>query len=923
MRLPGLLAVVLVSTACATTPPPLAKSTRQITTAAAAIATAPAAPLPPRKIVAFEGVTEYALDNGLRVLLVPDRALPTVTVSIHYNAGSAVEGSGEAGLAHLFEHMLFKGTTTRDNLWAELERHGAQMNGYTWVDSTQFFETLPASEENLAFAVDLEADRMVHSRLLQADLDKEFSVVRNEFEMTDSNPLRILRERMLSTAYRFHGYGRPTLGSKSDIEKVPVERLREFYRRWYRPDNATLVIGGRFDAARALAIVGKSFGGLQRPSTPLPAQYSVEPPQDGDREVVVRRGGDVGFVGLVYHGVAASADDYAAEMALGDILTRKPTGRLYRGLVGSGLAASIEGTVWPWSGPGALQCFARVRKDQSLERARTRMVELVEKLGDVDADEVERFKRRALKQIQFEIMDANWLSQDLGEWAVRGDWRLFYLLRDRIAALTAAQVNAFASNHLKPANRTAGLFVPTAKIDAAPLAERPRVAPMVQSYAREDAASEGEAFEATLPAIERRLQRSQLAVGTKLALLPKATRGHAVRLVVDLPFGSADDLRGKRAALELLPQMLLRGTRRHTRAQLEDEWDRLQAHATVDDPDVNEVRLVVTTVRAMVPQVIALVAEIVKQPAFDAAELELYRKERLAELEERLQTPMSRSWNEIMGRVDPWPADDLRHVATYAERIAATKLVKAGELADIQRALWGASDAMVALVGDFDAAEARKVLEREFGSWKSPRPYRPIARPYQATRPSSESIRIADKSVAYLTVGQALDVRDDDPDYAALVLANYVLGGGMKSRLVARLREKEGLSYGTSAYISADRRDRRGSLLAWAMCATQNVDKALRGLREEIARLVERGIPQAELDEAKKSYRLQLEDNLASDEFVAGAVVDELTAGRNLEVWLRRNQRIEALTSADVQTAMAAHLRPSDFAAVQAGDFKP
>jgi zinc protease len=887
---------------------------------------AAAEPPTPQKVVAYEGVSEWRLANGLRILLVPDRALPTVTVSIHYHMGTAVEGAGEAGLAHLFEHMLFKGTTTRNNLWAELHDHGAQMNGWTWVDSTQFYETLPASDANLDFALDLEADRMVHSRLLQGDLDKEFSVVRNEFEIGESSPLRVLRDAMLSAAYRFHGYGRPTLGNKSDIEKMPVEKLRDFYKRWYRPDNATLVIGGRFDDKHALAEAQKRFGALPRPLQPLPQRYTVEPVQDGEREVVVRRAGDVGIVGLIYHGVAASADDYAAEMALADILAHKATGRLQAALVDTGLAASVETAEWPWAGPGVLQLFARVRKEQSLERARDKMLAVVEKLGDVHQEEVERFKRRFSKQSQLEIMDAAELSQDLGEWDVRGDWRLFYWLRDRVQQLDAAQVNAFARGHLKASNRTLGLFIPSAALDRAPLAETPNVAPLVAGYARDDAAAEGEAVEASLPSIDARVQRRELKSGMKLLLLPKTTRGHAVRLVVDVPFASAAELRGRHGAVSLLPGMLLRGTRRLSRAALEDEWDKLQATVRHggDNVDDNEVRLTVTTTRDKLPAVIALVGEVLQHPAFSPVELESYRKEYLARTEELLQQPQTRMWTALWQRIVPqFPVGDVRRERSLEERIADARAVKASDLVAVQRQL-GAGAAVAAIVGDFDVAAAQRALDESFGAWKAPTPYRPLERPFAATTAATESIRLADKPMAILGLGQAMALRDDDPDYPALVLGTFVLGGGMKSRLIERLREKEGLSYGTNAFVQADRREHRGLLVvAYAMCATANAERALRGLREELARLLRDGIPADELQAAKKSYRLQLEDSLASDDFVANALVDEAVVGRTLATWQARNQRIQALSPDDVKAALARHLTPSAQATVQVGDFKP
>ena len=293
---------------------------------------------PPRPGPSIEGISSYELHNGLRVLLFPDATKSTVTVNITYFVGSRHEGYGESGMAHLLEHMVFKGTPTRDNIWALLENHGAFFNGTTWVDRTNYYEVLPASTENLEFALALEADRMVNSKISGDDLRKEFSVVRNEFEMGESYPLHILEERMFSAAYLWHNYGKSTIGSRSDIERVPVENLRAFYRQYYQPDNAMLVVAGRFDSAETLGLIQRYFGTIPRPARVLPATHTVEPPQDGERTVVLRRSGDVSAVGVMYHGLPGSHPLFVAEEALVDVLTAEPSGRLYRALVESGMA---------------------------------------------------------------------------------------------------------------------------------------------------------------------------------------------------------------------------------------------------------------------------------------------------------------------------------------------------------------------------------------------------------------------------------------------------------------------------------------------------------------------------------------------------------------------------------------------------------
>ena len=182
----------------------------------------------PVKITTVEGITEYRLDNGLRFLLFPDPTKQTITVNITYLVGSKHENYGETGMAHLLEHLVFKGTPRHPNIPQELTEHGARPNGTTWTDRTNYFETFSATEENLRWALDLEADRMINSFISKEDLDSEMTVVRNEFESGENNPWRVLMQRMMSTAFDWHNYGKSTIGARSDIEKVPIERLQDF-----------------------------------------------------------------------------------------------------------------------------------------------------------------------------------------------------------------------------------------------------------------------------------------------------------------------------------------------------------------------------------------------------------------------------------------------------------------------------------------------------------------------------------------------------------------------------------------------------------------------------------------------------------------------------------------------------------------------
>ncbi|HEY7161959.1 MAG TPA: pitrilysin family protein, partial [Acidobacteriota bacterium] len=251
-----------------------------------------------QKTTSVEGITEYDLQNGMKALLFPDQTKQNITVNITYLVGSANESYGETGMAHLLEHMMFKGTPKHTNLRQEMENRGARWNASTFLDRTNYFEIIPASDENLEWALELEADRMVHSNVSKKDLDSEMTVVRNEFESGENDPFSVLMERMLETAYIWHAYGRPTIGARADIENVPIERLQGFYKTYYQPDNAVLLIAGRFDEAKALDWIKKYFEVIPKPERQLPALYTKEPAQDGERNVILRRVGDVQYAGV-------------------------------------------------------------------------------------------------------------------------------------------------------------------------------------------------------------------------------------------------------------------------------------------------------------------------------------------------------------------------------------------------------------------------------------------------------------------------------------------------------------------------------------------------------------------------------------------------------------------------------------------------
>lgn len=904
-----------------------------------AVVLAADAPAPPHKVTTVAGITEYTLDNGLRVLLFPDDSKPTVTVNLTYLVGSRHEGYGESGMAHLLEHLMFKGTPDHPQVWKELQEHGAQFNGSTSVDRTNYFETLPASAENLDFALKLEADRMVNSFISGKDLESEMTVVRNEFEMGENNPLNVLSERIMSTAYLWHNYGKSTIGSREDIERVPIERLQAFYKKYYQPDNAYLIVAGKFDETKALARINEIYGQIPRPARKLEATYTVEPTQDGEREVVLRRVGDVQAIGCVYHICAGSHEDMAPLQVLASTLSAEQTGRLYRALIETKLATSVRASADALCEPSVLDITVEARQDQSLDAIRTRMFEVLDGLPQqtFTDEEVERAKKNFARNFDMLLNDTSRVGVRLSESAAEGDWRLMFLHRDRMAKVTPADVQRVAARYLKRSNCTVGLFVPTKELDRAAIPPPPDVATLLKDYQDTQEVAKGAAFEATYANIEAKTQRSKLPVGMQVALLPKETRGNRVNVNFTFHYGSEADLTGKTDAAAFVAPMLMRGTTQHTRRQIEDRLAELKAQVRIGagggmgggrrrfgggGGNPGSLDVSIETTRESLPAVLDLVGEILQQPAFPPDEFDSLQKERLAAAEQMASEPTALAAIELQRHLHPCAPDNIRYVPTAAERIERIKAVGLDDVKAVYARLVGASASEVAAVGDLDPAEFGAALEKLFAKWSSPKPFQRIANPYQAVKPDTLVINTPDKANAFVTTGLPIEMRDDDPDYPALFMANVILGASSNSRLMNRIRQKEGLAYNCGSTASIESQDRAGTFVALSICAPQNAERALLCIREELERLAKEGVTQQELDEARKGYRESLDVMLASDAAVVGMLTRNLYLDRTMKFYEDQLARIEALKPQDVQAALSKYIPPDKLVVIRAGDFE-
>jgi zinc protease len=875
-----------------------------------------------QRITSVEGITEYRLANGLQVLLFPDQSKQTITVNVTYKIGSRHEGYGETGMAHLLEHLVFKGSPKHRNIPQELTEHGSRPNGSTWYDRTNYFETFAATDENLRWALDLESDRMVNSFIAKADLDSEMTVVRNELESGENSPTNVLLERVMSTAYLWHNYGKSTIGSRSDLENVPIDRLQAFYRNYYQPDNAVLLVAGKFDEAKTLELITQYFGAIAKPTRTLPGFYTAEPTQDGERAVTVRRVGDVQWVMSAYHIPSGADPDFApldlVVLALGDT----PAGRLHKGLVETKQASQIFGGDFQLHDPGTAYFAAQVRQDQSLDAARDGLIKIVEAIAanPPTTEELERARQNLLTQIELQLNSSDRVGLQLSEWIGMGDWRLLFLHRDRLRKATVEDARRVAAKYFKPSNRTVGLFIPTPQPDRVEMPAQPDLVSMLKDYKGGAVVAAGEAFDPSPKNIESRTARSPVG-GLKVSLLPKQTRGDTVVANLTLRFGDEKSLMNRSMAGQFAGAMLMRGTTKRTRQQIQDEIDRLKARVNVFGGTTNAGAQVETT-RENLPAVLRLVAEILRTPAFPADEFEQLRQQRLAGLEQAKSEPQAIGQLEMQKHLRPYPKGDVRYVSSIEESIADVRAVTLDDAKKFYTDFYGASNGELAVVGDFDSPEISKLATELFASWKSPRPFTRVGDSYRDVPAINKSLETPDKANAIFVAGINLNVQDTDPDYAALVLGNYMLGGGfLNSRLATRVRQKEGLSYGISSQFQASSLDRTGVFMVQAIYAPQNAARLETAIKEELTRALADGFTDDEVKAAKAGWLQSNQVTRAQDGSLAGRLNTVSYINRTLAWDAELESIVSSLTPAEIKAALVKHISLAKISFVKAGDF--
>lgn len=882
-----------------------------------------------KQTASVEGITEYKLDNGLKVLLFPDNSSQTITVNITYKVGSRHEGYGEKGMAHLLEHMVFKGTPNHPDIPKELTAHGARPNGTTWYDRTNYFETFNATPENLDWALDLEADRMVNSYIAKKDLESEFSVVRNEFESGENSPMRVLMQKVISSAFLWHNYGQSTIGNRSDIERVPIENLKAFYKKYYRPDNAVLMVTGKFEKADMLKLINKKFADIKNPNTPLRDIPTIEPAQDGEKQVALSRVGDLQIVSALYHTPAGSHEDYAAISVLENVLTNQPSGRLYKALIDEKKASNAWSFLPFTKEPSFIYFNVDVPSDKSLEEAGNTLTSLLDDLKNnpITEEELKRAKSNLLKRYDEINRNSSRLGTYMSEFIGAGDWRLSFIHRDRIDAMTIDKVNAAAQRYFIKTNRTVGLFKPTKKPVRVEIEHTENLQELVSAYKGKAGYGAGEAFDVSYDNIQNRLNSGTINNSPiEYGFIEKNNRGETVELSFTFRNGNVDDFMNTGRVGNYTARMLNKGTTNNSRQEIQDKLSEIKSSVNFWSTN-GKVTAKVKSTKKNLMKALTLMNDMIKNPKFNTEELEKLKTKDLAGIEKNKTDPQFLAVKKLRNLNQNYKKGHPLYVRSIEEDIEAIDHVTIEAIQDYYNMFYGISNsASLIAIGNLDEQVVKDYFDAEFAGFKSKKPYSPIANKFKVNVAANEKIKTPDKKNAVSIGVLSFEASQDEKDFAALQIAGSIFGGGfLNSRIAGRLRQKDGVSYGAGGRVSVDANsdDKRSSVMVYAIYAPENDTKVQKGFREEIARFIEDGITEDELKVAVTSWVQGQNVSRAKDNELITLINNNLYYDRDMSFHKSIEDMATSLTVADVNKAIKKYFKTFDkWTVVNAGDFE-
>ena len=885
-----------------------------------------------------QNVEEYRLDNGLRIILAPNDKENKIFMNTVYLTGSLNDPKGKGGLAHLLEHLAFKGTKNvkGDEFQRRLDQYTLMTNASTDYYSTKYTNVIRPEKTALSEVIFLEAERMDQLVLQEKYVPTEIDIVKREREIRLDQPFSVLMDQVFKSAYGNQYLGRLPIGDLNELQSINMQELNQFYRSWYAPNNAFMVISGKFDKAEVLKQIDSHFSPIQ--SRSVPAQVKVpalKPEQIQQREFTVQKGSDLAKFNIYLNG-----PDEKIKTALAvspTLYTLQPSGHLYQSMVESGKSTMVQSSTWLDKDfnlvfMGAI--YAPNHQPKTVEQSLIQGVEQSQPFTEAELNRVKNLTRNQADNIK---NSATALGSRLSDYAVAysGDWSQYFKDLNAIENLNVSQVNQVYKGFIKPEYRISGNILPTPedqkKAHEVTQTEAPKKT-LDQQVETEEPLKDVSVYQAEvkqyvaqskqyLSAKDKQIQRGKLKNGIKYALFPTNIRDDKVYATISLDFGTAQSLMNKGEILDLTAYLMLRSSESQSLQQIADKIIEVGGSATAS-PSSNGLNIQISAKKEKFAEFFQYVVDVLKKPAFEQSQFDLIKGQTLSSLDRPYTEPDTVSSLTMARTIEVYQPGDIRF---HFEPELATRQFKAAtreQVVALYQQFFKTHHAHIAVTGEFQPKSIQKMLKNSFADWKAAQPYERLKSEYRSYPAQKIHALSEQREFGSYQALLTFPVGADHADVPALQVFRHILGDSqLSSRLAQELREKNALVYGFSAHVQFNEWADSGALALGANYTAGKSAQVSQTVHQVLNELLTRGVTEQEVEAAKASILKKRVNALEDDRRIHSMLVPQLEKDRKLIYREKRDQAIAQLTKADIDAVIKKYIKLDQLVEVMADQY--
>lgn len=883
-------------------------------------------------------IEEYKLDNGLRIILAPNDKENKVFMNVVYFTGALNDPQGKGGMAHLLEHLAFKGTQNvkGEEFQSRLDRYTLMNNASTDYYSTKYTSVMRPEKTALDGMIYLEAERMDKLVLQEKFVPAEISIVMREREVRMDQPFSVLMDEIWTSAYGNKHLGRLPIGDLNELQSIKMDELNKFYRSWYAPNNAVIVVAGKFNKAEILSSIDKNFSPLAARKIPEQAKVpNLDSTKLENRKFVVNKGSDFGKFNIYLNG---KNDKIQNALALSPYLfTMQPSGRLYKDVVETGTATQVISSTWLSQDFNLVFMGALYAPNHDEKLVSEKLLNGVEKKNQFDETELKRIKNLAQNSYDSMMSNSSAVGSVLSDYVVskNGDWAKFFKDQSDVQKITLNEVNQAINDFLTPQHRISADILPTPedqKKAQQQSQETEKTKTLDQVAEKSEPLKDASVYKAEvaqylstskeyLKATELKIQRGELKNGMKYALFPTSTRDDKTYATLSLNFGTAESLFNKAEIIDFTSYLLLRASDKYSLQDIADKSIEAGGQASASSSE-NGMTIQISAKKEKFEEFFKYIVEVLKNPKFEQTQFDLIKSQSLSSLNRPYTEPETVAALTISRLLEKYQPGDLRY--HFEPELAKKQISEAtvDQVKQLYQDFFALNHAQVAVTGDFNAKALLTFLSQQFGNWSSTQPYQSLDMKHHEYAAQKVHALAEQREFGNYQGFMGLPMGNEHKDAAALIIFSHILGDSqLSSRLAMELREKNALVYGFGSDLTLNQDKDVGALMISANYTSGKSAQVSQIVHKVLTDLLNKGVTEQELEAAKADIMKQRVTLLEDERRIHRMLNSQLERNKKMLSREQRDQEFAKLSKADIDAVIKKYIKLDQFVEVMADQY--